>query len=311
MSPAVAVIDVGSNSIKVLVAAKDDTGQVGTLLSRTIDTRIGAGIGEMPPRLSNEGMAAGARAIGQLLAGAMPFAPIRVALVATSAVRDAVNGGEFAARVQRETGCELRILSGEEEAGGIGRGLMCDPALAGLTNFYVFDLGGGSLECLGFQERRVQQAISLPLGCVRLTEKFVTDPTAPVRSVTCNRIMAHTRTVMAESGFRFDLPETTAVATGGTASTARGIYGLRTGRPAEANSSLITVRQLREQLENISALPLEQRRQVPGLPPERADVYPAALATLIAVAETGGLQSFRHSYYNLRYGLAAELLAQT
>jgi exopolyphosphatase/guanosine-5'-triphosphate,3'-diphosphate pyrophosphatase len=308
-NPAVAVIDVGSNSIKVLVAAGDGAGHTGTLLGKTIDARIGAGLSQTPSRLSEEGMTAGLAAIQNLLAEATPFSPVRVLLVATSAVRDAVNGPEFAARVQRETGCELRILSGEDEANGIGRGLTCDPALAGLANFYVFDLGGGSLECLGFQDRDVQQAISLPLGCVRLTEKFIADPTAPIRAVTCNRIMAHTRTVMAESGFRFDLPESTAVATGGTASTVRTIYGLRTGRAPEGNSSLITVRQLREQLELLCPLTLEQRRKVPGLPPERADVFPAALATLIAVAETGGLNSYRHSFYNLRYGLATELLA--
>jgi len=309
MSPAIAVIDVGSNSIKVLVATGDGVGGVVPLLGKTIDTRIGAGINQTPPRLGEEGTTAGLAAIQQLLADAAAFSPVRVMLVATSAVRDAANGAEFAARVRRETGCELRILSGEEEANGIGRGLTCDPALAGLANFYVFDLGGGSLECLGFLERDVQQAISLPLGCVRLTEKFVSDPTAPIRAVTGNRIMAHTRTVMAESGFRFDLPDATAVATGGTATTARAIYGAGTNRAVDATSSLISVRQLREQLDQIAPLTLEQRRRVPGLPPERADVYPAALATLIAVAETGGLYSYRHSFYNLRYGLAAELLA--
>ena len=309
MSPNVAVLDIGSNTIKILVAGVDESGALTARLSRTIDARISAGIAQAEPRLSAEGMAAGLAAIQQLLAEAAPFSPERVQLVATSAVRDAVNGAEFAERVARETGCELRILSGEEEAAGIGLGLTFDPAFAGLANFYVFDLGGGSLECLAFADRQVQQALSLPLGCVRLTEKFVAHPEDPVRPVTWKRIMGHVRTVMAESDFRFDVPDATAIATGGTASTARALCGLREGRPPDATSSLLTLRQLGEQLEHLAALPLAARRQVPGLPPERADVYPAALATLIAVAETGGLVSFRHSFYNLRFGLAAQMLA--
>jgi len=306
--PVVAVIDVGSNSIKLLVATAG-AGQITTMAARTLNARISAGIGGEAPRLSDEGMTRGLTAIRELLAEAAGHSPVRLELVATSAVRDAANGGEFAARVERETGCALRILTGEEEAQGIGRGLTCDPALAALTNFYVFDLGGGSLECLSFLERQVQQALSLPLGCVRLTEKYVTDTSAPFRTVTCHRLMAHTRALVAESGFRFDLPDGIAVATGGTASSVRAIYGARTGRTAEDYSSLITVHQLREQLDTVSALPLPERRKIPGLAPERADVFPAALATLIALAETGGFNFYRHSFFNLRYGLAAELLA--
>jgi exopolyphosphatase/guanosine-5'-triphosphate,3'-diphosphate pyrophosphatase len=305
----VAVLDVGSNTIKILVAAADGNGRINPLLSRTIDARISAGISQANPSLTDAGMDAALAAIQHLLAEAAPFGPVRVDLVATSAVRDAANGAAFAARVARETGVEMRILSGAEEANGIGAGLTCDPALADLANFYVFDLGGGSLECLAFENRAVRQEISLPLGCVRLTEKYVTDPAEPVRLVTCKRIMGHSRSTLAESGFRFDLTDAAAIATGGTASTARAIYGVREGRTGGETSSLLTVHQLREQLEQVAVLPLAERRKVPGLPPERADVYPAALATLIAVAEAGGFVSYRHSYYNLRYGLAARMLA--
>ncbi|HVU18960.1 MAG TPA: phosphatase [Candidatus Didemnitutus sp.] len=308
MNPSVAVLDVGSNTIKILVAVRDARGGLSPLLSRAIDARISAGIGQAAPRLSDEGMAAAMAAIHQLLADAAPFGPVRMDIVATSAVRDASNGAEFAARVARETGCEMRVLSGTEEAAGIGLGLTCDPALADAANFYVFDLGGGSLECLAFENREPRQAISLPLGCVRLTEKFVSQPAEPMRAVTWKRIMAHTRTAMAESGFRFDLVDPIAVATGGSASTARALYGVREGRSGNETSSLLTVRQLQGQLEQMASLPLAERKKLPGLPPERADVYPAALATLIAVAETGGIVSYRHSYYNLRYGLATQLL---
>ncbi len=305
----VAILDIGSNSIKILVAGRDGSGRIVSLLSRTLDARISAGISRQEPRLSEEGMARGLAAIQELLADAAPMSPVAVRLVATSAVRDAVNGADFCARVTRATGFEIGILTGEEEAAAIGRGLTCDPALQRLQDFYVFDLGGGSLECLSFAQRRIQQALSLQLGCVRLTEQFIPDPAAPITPEMRNRIKAHTRRVLAESGFRFDLADAAGVATGGTVSTVRAILGAKTGLAAEATPSLIQVWHLRELLDTLAPLTLAERVRVPGVPAARADVFPAALATLVAVAETGGLTSFHHSFYNLRYGLAADLLA--
>jgi exopolyphosphatase/guanosine-5'-triphosphate,3'-diphosphate pyrophosphatase len=306
--PAVAVIDIGSNSIKVLVAARGDDGGLATLFSRTIEARISAGISRENPRLTEEGMQRGVDAIAELLGDAAPYAPVRAQLVATSAVRDAANGAEFSARVLQTTGFEIKILSGEQEANAIGHGLTCDPALAHLRDFYLFDLGGGSLECLSFAGRNVTQALSLPLGCVRLTEKFVPDSAAPVPVEVRKRIMTHTRRALVESGFRFELPEPVGVATGGTVVTVRAMLA-KAGQTAETAAPLIPVWRLREILETLAPLTLEQRRQVPGVPAARADILPAALATLIAVAETATLTAFRHSFYNLRYGLAAELLA--
>jgi exopolyphosphatase/guanosine-5'-triphosphate,3'-diphosphate pyrophosphatase len=304
----VAVVDIGSNSIKVLVAGRAANGRISAQFSRTIDARISAGISRDNPRLSEEGMARGLDAIQQLLADAAPYSPERAQLVATSAVRDAANGAEFRERIRRATGFEVRLLSGEEEANAIGRGLTCDPALADLENFYVFDLGGGSLECLSFAERQARQEMSLQLGCVRLAEKFVADHAAPFSHESRMRVMGHVRAVLAESGFRFDLPDAAAVATGGTVSTVRAIQGAKTGRTAEETSPVITVGRLHELLNQIAALPLPERQQVPGLPAARADVFPVALATFIAIAETGDLAAFRHSFYNLRWGIAAELL---
>jgi exopolyphosphatase / guanosine-5'-triphosphate,3'-diphosphate pyrophosphatase len=310
MSPSVAVIDIGSNSIKVLIATRAADRSITPLKIRTVDARISAGISRSTPRLSEDGMAVGLDAIRTLLADVELFRPKQVMLVATSAVRDALNGGEFRDRVQAATGHRIRVLSGEEEAGLIGRGLTCDPALGELRDFYVFDLGGGSLECLAFRARRIEQAISLPLGCVRLTERFVIDRTAPLSAEAKSTIAAHTRELVAQSGFQFNLPSTAvAVGTGGTVATVRAILGARTGLGFEQTSPIVTVEELRDLLKRLSALPLELRKQITGLPPARADIFPAALVTLIAVAERGGFAAFRNSIYNLRYGIADEALA--
>src|SRR5262245_15760732 len=132
MSSPVAVIDIGSNSIKILVARRAADGRIEPLKIRTIDARISAGISQANPRLSEDGMARGLAAIQELLAEAAPFQPARITLVATSAVRDAANGPAFREQVRAVTGQTIRILSGDEEANLIGRGLTADPALAGL-----------------------------------------------------------------------------------------------------------------------------------------------------------------------------------
>lgn len=305
----VAVVDIGSNSIKVLVARAGSDGLPETVLSETIEARISAGIGGTTPRLSAEGMARGLDAISALLALAAPHQPGRVQLVATSAVRDAANGPAFRDAIKARTGHEVRILSGDEEANLIGRGLTCDPTLRHLTDFYLFDLGGGSLECLSFAQRTIRHACSLPLGCVRLTERFVSDRSAPVSPTTLDRLAHHVAAVLAGSEFRFDLPAgAVAVGTGGTMTTARAILAAQQRQSLADGRATLDLDALRNLLATVAALPLADRRQVAGLSPNRADVFPTAVATLIAVADAGRFSAYHHSFYNLRYGLAAELL---
>ncbi|NDC75829.1 phosphatase [bacterium] len=309
-SSPVAVIDIGSNSIKTLVARRAPDGTIEALANRTLDCRISAGISADAPRLGEDGMIRGLAAIRELLQVATPFAPAHITLVATSAVRDAENGGQFRARVLAATGYAIRILSGEEEAGLIGLGLTSDPALAHLRDFYVFDLGGGSLECLAFRDRRITQALSLPLGCVRLTEKFIAAPAAPLDPDAALGVALHVRQKLKSSGFRFDLPAPAdAVFTGGTITTLRALKGALHGVTVADTPAVVPVAQVSFVLDEIAPLDLEARRTVPGMPQARADVLPAALLTVLAVAETAGLDRLHHSLHNLRWGLAAELLA--
>ncbi len=308
--PSVAVIDIGSNSIKLLVAARGTAGVLQALTQATFDVRISAGLSRVRPQLGEAGMADGLAAIAQLLALAAPFHPARTILVATSAVRDAGNGAEFRARVEAATGHTVRILTGEEEAGLIGRGLLCDPALANFEDFYVFDLGGGSLECLSFHRQRIVQALSLRLGCVRLTEQFVADITVPFSDAARTAVADHTRAELARSGFRFDVPDGRAVFAGGSMTTARAILAARAGRPLAETPPVLSLIEIRTLFDTLAALPLAARKSVPGLPAARADVFPTALATMLAVAEAGGITAFHHSLYNLRWGLAAEALGQ-
>lgn len=309
-SPVAAVIDIGSNSIKILVAQRHHDGHLESLKHHTIDARISAGISQAVPRLSEEGMARGLSAIEELLAIAAPFSPTTTVLVATSAVRDAANGPEFRQRVLAATGHTIRILTGDEEADLIGCGLTCDPALASLQNFYVFDLGGGSLECLVFRNRRIEQELSLKLGCVRMTEKFIADPTAPLCPEECTKLALHVRDTIKASGFRFNLPsDAEAVFTGGTMTSVRLIKGALHGAKLDDTPPIVSLETLHDLLDEIGPLTLDARKEIPGMPAARADVFPAALVTVVTLAEFGLFKRFHHSLYNLRWGLAATALA--
>jgi exopolyphosphatase / guanosine-5'-triphosphate,3'-diphosphate pyrophosphatase len=310
MARPIAVIDIGSNSIKVLVVSPQPDGTRSTLFWKTIDTRISAGISRTEPRLSEIGMSSGVAAVVQLIAALENFQPCDIVVVATSAVRDAENGSDFAAQILSATGQSVRILKGEEEANYIGRGLTCDPALTDLRDFYIFDLGGGSLECLSFLDRKIVQAKSLPLGCVRLTESCVSEATQEFQETDFRRIIDTTRAALRESAFTFSLPpHAIAVGTGGTLTTARAVLAARRGRSLETSDSRITLAELRELLNYVGRSDLADRKRIPALPPARADVFPAALATVIAVAEIGGLDSYWNSNYNLRWGIVDEHLS--
>ncbi|OAM87198.1 phosphatase [Termitidicoccus mucosus] len=306
----VTIIDIGSNSIKNLVASRERPGApVAALKMRTIEARISAGISQAAPSLTEEGMARGLEAVQNLLADSVGLPPHPVVLVATSAVRDAANGDEFRRRVREATGHTVRLLSGQEEAALIGRGLLSDPVLSGLRDFHVFDLGGGSLECLAFAGREIRHAASLQLGCVRLTERCIPDPAAPILRDALIRVAGITREVFAKSGFPAALPDgATAVGTGGTLTTARAILGALENKALPDTSPRLPVERLRALLLDLASQTLAERRRVPAMPPGRADVFPAALMTLVTIAELGGFDIYHHSLRNLRWGLADESL---
>jgi len=304
-----AVLDVGSNSIKLLVADGRPDGRLVEVRSQTLEVRISAGIGSGRPRLAPEGVQRGVAAIANLASEARSLGADRIEAVATSAVRDAANGEEFRDRVREAVGIELRILTGADEARLIGAGLTTDPALQGLADFRVFDLGGGSLECLSFRDRAVEHAASLPLGCVRLTEMFVADPSLPFDEASARRIREHVGAELGRSGVPLPVaPGTAVVGTGGTLTTVRAMAAAERRETLEREGPLIGVPLLLDTLARTGPLGLPARKRIPGLPPSRADVFPTALATLLALADLGRFGAFQHSLRNLRWGVAREML---
>ncbi len=308
-SPTVAAIDIGSNTIKALVATRNEHGRLESVEQRTLDSRISTGISGASMRLTEDAMAEGLEAVAELMAMITPHHPAKIGIVATSAVRESSNGATFAKRIEDVTGCPLQILDGENEARLIGRGLLCDPAMASWKDFRVFDLGGGSLEMLTFAQRELTQAVSLPLGCVRLTEKFVTDHKGPFAPAAAEAVRSHVHRELRKADLHFTGEPLPTAFTGGTMTTSRAILAAAKDVGFSQTTPRVTVELLGAILKKLGGLALADRRAIPGLPARRADVMPTALATVLALAEFARVTEFQHSLYNLRWGLADQLLS--
>jgi exopolyphosphatase/guanosine-5'-triphosphate,3'-diphosphate pyrophosphatase len=303
----IGVIDIGSNSIKLLVASKGEDGKLVPITQTTEETRIGIGILNDQPRLMDSGMDAACHSVKLLKAKAEASAADSILVVATSAVREAINRDQFTTRLMKVTGLEVEVLSGREEAKMIGLGIGCDPEFGSMSDFYVIDLGGGSLEAIKFRDRLIEQAVSLPLGSVRLTEKFIADPEMAFRIEDQARIESHVRELIEASPFTFDLPaEAVVVVTGGTAAAVRLI---RETMDDASPAGSISLKDLENLLSVLGVLALSERRRFPGLPPKRADIFPTALSTLLAVFALGDFDHCKQSFYNLRYGIAMRHLS--
>lgn len=308
----VAVIDVGSNSIKLLVAQKSADGKsFEKVFSKALEIRISAGISHQNHELTEDEMCIGIQSIAVLVHLARDYDPSTIKIVATSAVRDAINGPEFAERVNKATGIRLDVLSGIEEATHIGSGLRCDPLIAGMGHFVQMDIGGGSLELISLSQDSIQDVCSLQLGAVRLTEKFVPDCTVAIDSATQTIIQNHVMESVETSGFNFEPTTDPMTVTGGAFSVIRLILAAQAVDEATDTSPVLNKKDITRLRQTLCNLSLDERKALPGLPAARADVMPTALITIDTILELAGRDTIIHSSYNLRYGIAAELLAQS
>ena len=311
MPDTVAVIDVGSNSIKLLVARAGATSNsLETLCSETIETRISGGISSKLPSLNEDAITAGSATIAKLQKMAQNYQPDHTVIVATSAVRDAINSDDFIQNVAEATGLQIRILSGTEEAKYIGQGITCDPAIGGMTSFIQTDIGGGSLELIRFDAGQIQQAISLQLGAVRLTERFIEDADAPLTLKIEASIRRYVTEQLMSSDFDFSPAELPLIGTGGAYTVSRAMLVVDTESKIEHSSPHLERSTLSHLKNKLAPLPLKERLSIPHLPAARADIMPTALITIDALLEVANRSSLNHSIYNLRYGVAANLLKQ-
>jgi len=299
----VGVVDVGSNTIKLLIAKKGERLPAEQVAFIVEETRIGEGIAGKPPCISSESIRKGASAIARLVSEARARGCQATKVVATSAVREAQNRDEFCAAAETLSGLEPEVLTGEQEARLIGESIRCDPDLGEFDSFLLLDLGGGSLECIQFANGAIKVATSLALGSVRLASLLVQDRNIPLPAAEQESICKHAKRVLRESG----LPEgmtrgMPAVLTGGSAKSISAAFATKNGTVELEKSRLQTV------AANVCSLDLEARAARYRVARQRADILPTALLTLLASIDYLGSEKLHFTEFNLRFGIAARML---
>jgi exopolyphosphatase/guanosine-5'-triphosphate,3'-diphosphate pyrophosphatase len=271
-------------------------------------TRLGEGLAASG-RLGTTPMARTAAAVSEYADRARRRDAGEIHVVATSAVREAANGGDFAARLRDATGVVVRIVSGEDEARLTVRGVR-----AGLRDLgsplIVFDIGGGSTEFILWRDGEIVVAVSLRLGVVPLAERY---PFAGPVDWTRYGVMAD------EIAARLDreLPPSlgratpgTLVGTAGTVTTLAGLdLGLDAYDASRVQGHRLSRAAIDTQLRRLGALTVEGRAALPCLEPGRADLIVPGIAIVIAAMERLGAGSLVVSDWGLREGIVAELVA--
>ena len=299
----IGAIDIGSNSIRAIVADVAPTGAIRVIDELKAAPRLGAGL-EQTGELSDTSMRAAIDALARMATLARQLGAQRVEAVATSAVRDARNGPQFLARVREDTGLSVRLLDGEEEAHLSFRSALAHFEL-GSGRAVVMDIGGGSLELALSVDGMLEHLLSLPFGAVRMTERYLR---GGGRRRDVERLRADVRTALKGVLAARDWRGAQVIGSGGTFTNLAGIHAARRG--IQVARSVHGTRVPRTELEHVLDMLQEmtpaERLHVPGLNPGRADIIVAGLAVAAEVMGRVEARELQVSAYGIREGLLLE-----
>jgi exopolyphosphatase / guanosine-5'-triphosphate,3'-diphosphate pyrophosphatase len=288
----VAAIDLGTNSTRLLVADVAD-GRVDEVVRRTTITRLGEGV-DRRRRLLPLPIARVRNCLGEYRRELEAVGAERTLAVATSAVRDAENGEAFLGEVEWSYGFTTRLLSGEQEAGLTFAGVTAGRALA--DGALIVDIGGGSTELIGGEGH-----LSLDIGCVRLTERFLhSDPPTGAEQ---GALAEHVRGLLEAH----TVSAAAAIGVAGTVSSLAALdLGLVEYDPERVHGHRLAAEAVAGLAQRLAALPLEERRRVPGLEPDRAPVIVAGALILRELLRHLDLDELEVSERDLLDGIALE-----
>lgn len=308
-----ATVDIGSNSFHLLVVEVDDEGHFRAIDREREMARLGSGgltVGHMTPEAMDRAIAA----LSRFADLAHAHGCERIIATATSAVREASNGDKFLKRVRRKTGIDVDMLSGVEEARLISQAVGYVRDL-GQTPTLGIDIGGGSTEFWILKGGEHRVLVSNRLGSVRLSDGFVHHDPITKRELELLRgyiiaTLARTRREVGEVGFE------NVIITSGTALTlAEMAYALEQDtdgedrRPPQDTEGLpLTAEALRRITKTLTRTPLRERRRLPGLPAERADIIVAGAVLLDTIYSELGIQNAHTCDWALREGVLLDYL---
>lgn len=316
-----AVIDIGTNSVKLLVAEVAGppslrSGAAGPdvrpIHEASKQTRLGKGFYETH-QLQPDAIAQTAAAVKKFAAAARHLGAETIRIIATSAARDAKNPRDLTAAIAHASGLAVEIISGEQEADLAFRGVTTDPELAAQP-LLLLDVGGGSTEFILGHGARKDFCHSFPLGSVRLLEQIsVSDPPAPAELAACraqlkNFLQREVRPKLAaELRYELKFDQVRLVGTGGTTTILARMEAQMAGFDRDRIEAVrLSAAGVRAHVERLWSLPLAERRQIVGLPPKRADVILTGAVIYEAVMAEFGFPELRVSTRGLRFAAVME-----
>lgn len=299
-----AVIDIGTNSVKVLVA--DLTGgDIVPVTEMSRQTRLGAGF-YVTHKLQAPAIALTSEAVAEFRASATKLGASSVRVIATSAARDARNAIDLIDAVRNTAGLETEILSGDKEAEWVFRGVTSNPRLA-QSPVLILDVGGGSTEFIVGDNAEPHIRSSYSIGTVRLLETLhLEDPPglgaldecrAWLKNFLVKNVVPHI-----EPALRACRGPVQLVGTGGTATILARIETCMPGFDRDVIEAVqIPLSSIQEHLHDQWRMNLAQRQQIIGMPPNRADVVLTGMAIYEAIMLQLGLNTLGVSTRGLRY----------
>jgi exopolyphosphatase/guanosine-5'-triphosphate,3'-diphosphate pyrophosphatase len=304
-----ATIDLGTNTVRLLVVETGGARRWRVLAQDQIITRLGEGasatgrLGEVPMARTVEVVTAFCRQAESLGAG-------EIVMVATSAVREASNRQLFLARVRRATGREVRVVAGEEEARLSFLGVLSGIDEVG-GDLLLMDIGGGSTEFTLARDRQVVTALSIPLGVVPLAEQYMTQgPVDWARYALMDREVRARLAREVLPAFRSSRPGRM-VGMAGTITTLAALdQALAAYDPEKVQGYRLQRHRIERLLARLGALSLAARANVPSLEPGRADLIIPGIAVCLAAMDSFGFDSLLASEFALREGILVDYLAR-
>ncbi|MGI8713351.1 MAG: Ppx/GppA phosphatase family protein [Solirubrobacteraceae bacterium] len=302
----VAVVDIGSNSTRLLIAQRDHE-RLRELVRRSEVTRLGAGV-DADGRLADDAMQRVYDTLGGYRDEITAHECRAAVAVLTSAVRDSANGEEFAATVRDRFALEPHVLSGDQEAQLTYLGATSERDPGELTPTLVVDIGGGSTELVIGTGREVEFHVSTQAGVVRQTERHLhhDPPPADERAALVRDVRAIIAAAVPE-GRRRGVDQGIAVA--GTATSLAAIaQRLDPYDPERVHGFALDAAEARRILGELAAIGLQRRREVPGLHPDRAPTIVAGVEILLEVLDLFGLRRIEISEHDILRGAALGLI---
>lgn len=300
-SQRVAVIDVGSNSTRLLVADVD--GGVSVVERQSRVTRLGRGV-DLSGQLSDEAIEAACAAIADYVAICQAAGTERVASIATSAVRDAGNGEAFVAELRERFALSARVLDGEEEACLTYRGATEERPPTSPT--LVIDIGGGSTEMIVGTGERIDFHDSLQVGVVRHTERHISGD--PPTAVELEALSGDVRALIEASLDGHDEARASAgIAVAGTPTSLAAIeLELEPYDPSRVHGHVLSMKAIQRLLSRLASAPLTERAAIRGLHPDRAPTIIAGTVILIEAMRAFDLERIQVSEHDILFGMALE-----